>query len=87
MLRCLVELKKPMPSDYKRTMINPHCAKRSEEILENEYEQMSKFYQEVGLSLEQLHGQSKIQMAYVPKAWEVGEPMVDEKRFDNSIQT
>jgi hypothetical protein len=26
-------------------------------------------------------------MAYAPKAWEVGEPMVDEKRFTNSTQT
>jgi hypothetical protein len=48
---------------------------------------MSKFYQEAGLTLEQLHGQSKIQMEYVPNAWEVGEPMVDEKRFGNSAQT
>jgi hypothetical protein len=47
---------------------------------------MLKFYQEVGLSLEQLHGQSKIQMTYAPKTWVVGEPMVDEKRFDNSTQ-
>jgi hypothetical protein len=84
MLRCLVEPKKPMPSDYKCTMMNPHCAKRSDEILENEDEQMSKFCQEAGLTLEQLHGQSQIQMAYAPKAWEVGEPMVDEKCFDNS---
>jgi hypothetical protein len=30
---------------------------------------MLKFYQEAGLSLEQLHDQSKIQMAYAPKAW------------------
>jgi hypothetical protein len=57
-----------MPSDYKCTMINLHCAKRSDEILENEDEQMIKFCQEEGLSLEQLHGQSKIQMAYAPKA-------------------
>jgi hypothetical protein len=48
---------------------------------------MSKFCLEAELSLEQLHGQSKIQMAYAPKAWEVGEPMADEKRFNNSIQT
>jgi hypothetical protein len=60
MLRCLVEPKKPIPSDYKRTMWNPHCAKRSDEILVNEDEQMLKFYQEAGLSLEQLHGQLKI---------------------------
>jgi hypothetical protein len=71
MLRCLAEPKKPMPSDYKRTMTSPYCAKRSYEILENEEEQMIKFCQEVDLSLEQLHGQSKIQMTYVPKAWEV----------------
>jgi hypothetical protein len=68
-------------------MMNPHCAKRSDKILENENEQMIKFCQEAGLSLEQLRGQSKIQMAYAPKAWEVGEPMIDEKRFDNSTQT
>jgi hypothetical protein len=37
-------------------MINMHCAKRTDEILENEDEQMIKFCQEVGLSLEQLHG-------------------------------
>jgi hypothetical protein len=47
---------------------------------------MIKFCQEAGLSLEQLHGQSKIQMAYASKAWKVGEPMVDEKYFDNSTQ-
>jgi hypothetical protein len=87
MLRCLAEPKKPMSSDYKHTMQNPHCAKRSDEILENEDEQMLKFCQEAGLSLEQLHGQSKIQMAYTPKAWLVGELMVDEKCFDNSTQT
>jgi hypothetical protein len=68
-------------------MINPHYAKRLDEILENEDEQMSKFCLQAGLSLEQLHGQSKIQMAYVPKAWEVDKPMVDEKCFDNSTQT
>jgi hypothetical protein len=79
--------KKPMPSDYKHTMMNPHCAKRSYEILENEDEQMIKFCQEARLTLEQLHGQSKIQMTYVPKTWEVGKPMVDEKRFNNSTQT
>jgi hypothetical protein len=76
-----------MSSDYKHAMMNPHCVKRSDDILENEDEQMSKFCQEAGLSLEQLHGQSKIQLAYAPKAWEVGKPMVDEKRFDNSTQT
>jgi hypothetical protein len=48
---------------------------------------MLKFYQGVGLSLEQLHGQSKIQMTYASKAWVVGESMVDEKYFDNSTQT
>jgi hypothetical protein len=26
-------------------------------------------------------------MAYVPKAWKVGEPMVNEKHFDNNTQT
>jgi hypothetical protein len=26
-------------------------------------------------------------MAHVPKAWKLGEPMVDEKRFDNNTQT
>jgi hypothetical protein len=75
MLRCLVEPKKPMPLDYKCTIMNAHYAKRSDENLENEDEQMIKFYQGVGLSLEQLHGQSKIQMAYASKAWVVGEPM------------
>ena len=43
MLRCLAELKKSMPSDYKCTMMNPHCAKRLDEILENEDKQMLKF--------------------------------------------
>jgi hypothetical protein len=76
-----------MPSDYKCTMQNPQCAKRSDEILENKDEQMLKFCQEARLSLEQLHGQSKIQMAYATKAWVVGELMVDEKRFDYSTQT
>jgi hypothetical protein len=33
MLRCLTEPKKLMSSDYKCTMMNPHCAKRSDEIL------------------------------------------------------
>jgi hypothetical protein len=87
MLRCLAQPKKPMSSDYKHTMMNPHCGKRSDEIFENEDEQMIKFCQEAGLSLEQLHGQSKIQIAHAPKASEVGEPMVDEKHFDNSTQT
>jgi hypothetical protein len=49
-------------------MIYPHFAKRSDEMLENEDEQLSKFCLELGLSLEQVHGQSKIQMAYAPKA-------------------
>jgi hypothetical protein len=48
---------------------------------------MLKFCQEARLSVEQLHGQSDIQMAYAPKAWEIGEPMADEKRFDNNKQT
>jgi hypothetical protein len=87
MLRCLAEPKKPMLSDYKRTMINPHCAKRLDEILENEDEQISKFFLEAGLLLEQLHSQSKIQMAYAPKAWKVSKPMLDEKHFNNSTQT
>jgi hypothetical protein len=39
------------------------------------------------LSLEHLHDQLKIQIAYVPKVWVVGEPTVDEKCFDNSTQT
>jgi hypothetical protein len=86
MLRCLAEPEKPTPSDYKHTMWNLHCAKRSDEILENEDEQMLKLCQEAKLLLEQLHGQSTIQMVYAPKAWIVGEPMVDEKRFDNSTQ-
>jgi hypothetical protein len=58
-----------MLSDYKCTMMNLQCAKRSDEILENENEQMSKFYIEARSSLEQLYGQLKIQMAYAPKAW------------------
>jgi hypothetical protein len=87
MLRSLAEPKKPMPSDYKYIMQNLHCAKRSDEILQNENEQMLKFCQEAGLSVEQLHDQSEIQMAYAPKAWEIGELMVDEKRFDNNTQT
>jgi hypothetical protein len=87
MLRCLAEPKESMSLAYKCTMMNTHCAKRSDEILENEDGQLSKFFQEAGLSLEQLRGQSKIQMAYAPKAWEVGQPMVDEKLFDNSTQT
>jgi hypothetical protein len=33
LLRCLAEPKKPMPLDYKCTMMNPHCVKRSDEIL------------------------------------------------------
>jgi hypothetical protein len=86
MLRCLVEPKKPMSSDYKHTIQNLHCAKWSDEIVENEDEQMLKFCQEAGLSLEQLCGQSKIQMAYAPKVWVVGEMMVDEKSFDNRTQ-
>jgi hypothetical protein len=61
MLRCLARPKKPMHSDYKRTMQNPHCAK-------NQDEYMLKFLQEIGLLVEQLHGQSEIQMAHVPKA-------------------
>jgi hypothetical protein len=68
MLRCLAEPQKPMLSDFKRTVMNPHCAKRSDVILENEDEQMSKFCVEAWVSLEQLHGQSNIQMAYAPKA-------------------
>jgi hypothetical protein len=64
----LAEQKKPMLSDYKCTMQNLHCANRPDEILQNEDEQMLKFYQEVGLLVKQLHGQSEIQMAYAPKA-------------------
>jgi hypothetical protein len=45
---------------------------------------MLEFCQEAGLSVEQLHGQFDIQMAYAPKAWEIGEPMVDKKHFDNN---
>jgi hypothetical protein len=45
---------------------------------------MLKFCQEEGLSVQQLHGQSEIQMAYVPKAWEIGKPMVDEKHFNSN---
>jgi hypothetical protein len=76
-----------MLSDYKCTMMNPHCEKWSDEILENENEQMSQFCLEAGLSLEKLHSQPKIEMTYAHKAWEVGEPMIDEKRFDNITQT
>jgi hypothetical protein len=43
MLRYLVKPKKPMLSDYKRTMQNPHYAKRLDKILKNEDEQMLKF--------------------------------------------
>jgi hypothetical protein len=68
MLRHLAQPKKPICSDYKRTMQNPHCAKRSDEILQNQDEQMLNFIQETGLLVEQLHGQSEIQMAHVPKA-------------------
>jgi hypothetical protein len=64
-----------------------YCVKRSDKILQNEDEQMLKFCQQTGLSVEQLHGQSDIQMAYAPKAWEIGEPVVDEKCFDNNTQT
>jgi hypothetical protein len=49
MLRSLTEPKKLLPSDYKRTMQNLHCAKRSDEILHNEDEQMYKLCQEAGL--------------------------------------
>jgi hypothetical protein len=87
MVRSLVEPKKPLPSDYKRTMQNLYCVKRSDEILQNEDEQMLTFCQEAGLSVKQVHGQSDIQMAYAPKAWEIGEPMVDEKYFANNMQT
>jgi hypothetical protein len=38
MLRYLAKRKKPILSNYKCTMMNPHCAKRSDEILENEDE-------------------------------------------------
>jgi hypothetical protein len=48
---------------------------------------MFKFCQEAELSVKQLHGQLDIQMAYAPNAWEIAEPMVDEKRFDNNTQT
>jgi hypothetical protein len=84
MLRCLAEPIKPMLSDYKHTMQNPHCANRSDEILENKDEQMRRFCQEAWLSVEQLHDQSMIQMAYVSKAWEIDELMVDEKCFNNN---
>jgi hypothetical protein len=60
MLRSLVEPKKPLSSDYKLTMQSLHCAKRSDEILQNEDKQILKFYKEAGLSIEQLHGQSDI---------------------------
>jgi hypothetical protein len=38
---------------------------------------MLKFLQEIGLSVEQIHGQSEIQMANVPKAWQLGELMAN----------
>jgi hypothetical protein len=47
---------------------------------------MLKFCREAVLSVKQLHDQSDIQMACAPKAWEIGEPMVDENRFDNNTQ-
>jgi hypothetical protein len=86
MLRCFVEPKNLMLSDYKCTMKNPHCAKRSDKILENEDRQMRQFCQEAGLSLEQLYDQSKIEMESTHMAWEVGEPIVDEKCFDDRTQ-
>jgi hypothetical protein len=58
-----------------------------DEILQNQDEQMLKFLQETGLPVKQLHGQSEIQMAHVLKAWQLGEPMVNEKHFDNNMQT
>jgi hypothetical protein len=67
MLRCLAHAKNPMSLDYKCTMHNLQYAKRSVEILLNEDEQMLKFCQEAGLSVEQLHGQLQIEMAYVLK--------------------
>jgi hypothetical protein len=73
-----------MQLDYKCTMMNPHCAEMSDEILENEDEQMSKFCLEAELPLEQIHCQLKIQMAYTPKAWEVGKSLVDEEMFQHS---
>jgi hypothetical protein len=42
MLRYLAQPEKPMCSDYKHTMQNPHCAKWSDEILQNQDEQMLK---------------------------------------------
>jgi hypothetical protein len=52
MLRCLTEPKKSMLSDYKCIVMNQHCAKWLDEILENDDEQMSRFYQEAGLTIE-----------------------------------
>jgi hypothetical protein len=43
MLRCLAEPKKPLLLDYKCIMQNPHCTKRSDEILENEDKQLLTF--------------------------------------------
>jgi hypothetical protein len=48
----MFEPKKSMLSDYKRIVMNQHCAKWLDEILENDDEQMSRFYQEVGLAIE-----------------------------------
>jgi hypothetical protein len=52
-----------MSSYCKHTMMNLYCAKRSDEILENDDEQTSKLCLEAGLQLEQLHGQLKIEKA------------------------
>jgi hypothetical protein len=87
MLRSLAEPKTPLPSDYKCTMQNLYCAKMSDDILQNEDKQMLKFYQEARLSVKQLHDQLDIQMLYAPRAWEIGEPMIDEKHFNNNMQT
>jgi hypothetical protein len=47
----------------------------------------SNSWKKVGLSIEHLHGPLKIQMADVPRPWQIGEPMVDDKHFNNNTQT
>jgi hypothetical protein len=48
---------------------------------------MLKLLQETRLSVEQLYGQLEIQMAHVPKAWQLDKPMINKKRFNNNTQT
>jgi hypothetical protein len=96
MLKALRESKKPM-SDYKRTMMNPHVAKMSDDVLAKE-EMARKFFQdtraqrefmkESGLTNEQLYDESKIEMAQVHKIWQEGDPMIDDEDvFEHGTQT